>query len=124
MRSVPSSFEPGAGYESMMIYPAQSKVASEEPFFTGYDYLQRCLSRARFCLTVGYSFRDYDTVMRFRIAARTNRKLRVAVLDPGAEKLCAELCGYQVRAEPIVCSLGENPDEYYSIIRDMLEAKT
>jgi hypothetical protein len=105
----------------MMIYPAQSKVASEEPFFTGYDFLQRCLSRAEFCLTVGYSFRDYDTVMRFRVAARTNKKLRVAVLDPSAQKLCRELCGYGVRAEPILYLLGENPNAYYSVIQDMLK---
>ena len=123
VRSAPSSDAPGAGYQRMMIYPAQSKVASEEPFFTGYDYLQRCLSHAEFCLTVGYSFRDYDTVMRFRVAARTNRKLRVAVLDPCAQKLCRELSEYGVRAEPIVYSLGDNPNAYYSVIRDMLEVK-
>ncbi len=121
VKAPPSSDAPGAGYQRMMIYPAQSKVASEEPFFTGYDFLQRCLSRAEFCLTVGYSFRDYDTVMRFRVAARTNKKLRVAVLDPSAQKLCRELCGYGVRAEPILYLLGENPNAYYSVIQDMLK---
>jgi hypothetical protein len=120
VRTVPSSFEPGTGYESMMIYPAQSKVANDEPFFTGYDYLQRCLSNAEFCLVVGYSFRDYDTVMRFRIAARTNRKLRIAVLDPNAQKLCRNLREFGVKAEPIVYSFGFNEGAYHAVIRDVL----
>ena len=35
-------------YENVMIYPATRKVATEDPFFTAYDYLEQCLDESRF----------------------------------------------------------------------------
>jgi len=68
-------------YQNVMIYPATRKVAIFEPFFTAYDYLERCLDNAESCLVIGYSFRDYDTLMRFKSASLSNRRLKIAVLD-------------------------------------------
>ncbi len=79
------------GYQNAMIYPATRKVAIEEPYFTCYDYLGKCLSRAEFCLVVGYSFCDYDVLTRFRAATISNEKLRIAILDPNAQSICSEI---------------------------------
>ena len=104
------------GYQNAMIYPATRKVVITEPFFTCYDYLGKCLSHAGFCLVVGYSFRDYDVLMRFRAAAISNEKLRVAILDPDAKKLCDEIRQYGINASPIIASLGDKPETYVSAI--------
>jgi hypothetical protein len=103
-----------------MIYPATRKVAITEPFFTCYDYLGKCLSNAEFCLVVGYSFRDYDVLMRFRAAAISNEKLRIAILDPNAGEICDEIERYGIRATPINASLGEKTEIYGSAINDAL----
>ena len=112
------------GYQNAMIYPATKKVAILEPYFTCYDYLGKCLSHAEFCLVVGYSFRDYDVLMRFRAAAISNQKLRVAVLDPNAQKLCDEIKQYGINASPINASLGDKPDAYETAINEMLNSRT
>ncbi len=99
------------GYQNAMIYRAR-KVAIEEPYFTCYDYLGKCLSRAEFCLVVGYSFRDYDVLTRFRAATISNEKLRIAILDPNAQSICSEISRHGINASPINASLGDNPRAY------------
>jgi hypothetical protein len=111
------------GYQNVMIYPATRKVAISEPYFTCYDYLGKCLSHAEFCLVVGYSFRDYDVLMRFRAAAIANEKLQVAILDPNASTICKEVGKYGINALPIVGSLGDNPSAYYAEISDVLSGR-
>src|SRR5260370_15068332 len=78
-------------YEHVLIYPATRKIATTDPFFAAYDYLAKCLVAAERCLAVGYSFRDYDTLMRFKAASLENPRLRVTVLDPNADELVAFL---------------------------------
>ncbi len=47
------------GYESVVIYPTQTKeYPDEEPFRTMYDFLKGCLRVAKLAIVVGYSFRD------------------------------------------------------------------
>ena len=91
---------------NMMIYPAMRKVAYEEPFFTNYNYLQACLSHAKYCLFIGYSFRDYDALSRIRAAVTENRELRIEVLAPNAEELVNYLSKFEIQAKPIVSALG------------------
>ena len=93
-------------YQNVMIYPATRKVATEDPFFTAYDYLEQCLDKADSCLVIGYSFRDYDTLMRFKSAKLSNKHLRIAVLDPAAETICKYLESHGVLAFPIPYALG------------------
>ena len=112
------------GYQNVMIYPATRKVAISEPYFTCYDYLGKCLSSAEFCLVVGYSFRDYDVLMRFRAAAIANQKLQVAILDPNASTICKEIGKHEINALPIVGSLGDNPSAYYDEISNVLSGHT
>lgn len=92
-------------YKNVMIYPATNKVATKEPFFTAYDYLERCLDAATFCLVIGYSFRDYDTLMRFKSASLSNRKLRIAVLDPRAAEISKALKAQGIVAVPVPYAL-------------------
>jgi hypothetical protein len=112
------------GYQNAMIYPATRKVAITEPFFTCYDYLGKCLSRAELCLVVGYSFRDYDVLMRFRAATIANEKLRIAILDPSAQKICDDIRQYGINASPIVASLGDKPDAYEAAVSEVLDGPT
>jgi hypothetical protein len=111
------------GYQNAMIYPATRKVAISEPYFTCYDYLEKCLSHAEFCLVVGYSFRDYDVLMRFRAATISNDKLRIAILDPNAQKLCKEISQYKINASPINASLGDDPPAFETLIDDWLNGR-
>ncbi len=112
------------GYQNAMIYPATKKVAILEPYFTCYDYLGKCLSHAEFCLVVGYSFRDYDVLVRFRAATISNEKLRVAILDPNAQKLCDEIKQYGINASPINASLGDKSNAYKTAIIEVLNRST
>jgi hypothetical protein len=100
-------------YQNVMIYPATRKVAIEDPFFTAYDYLEQCLDKADSCLVIGYSFRDYDTLMRFKSAKLSNRNLRIAVLDPNAEGICRYLEQHGILAYPIGYALGGDQEAEY-----------
>jgi len=100
-------------YRNVMIFPATRKVAIEEPFFTAYDYLEQCLDKADSCLVIGYSFRDYDTLMRFKSAKLSNKHLRIAVLDPAAAELCKDLEKHGILAYPIPYALGGDQEAEY-----------
>ena len=97
-------------YRHVMIYPATQKIAISEPYFTAYDYLVRCLDAAESCLVVGYSFRDYDTRMRFKSALLTNPSLKIVVLDPDAENLCKNLLDDNILAYPVPYPLDESQE--------------
>ena len=102
VKSPPISDVNDPDYRDVMIYPATRKVATVDPFFTAYDYLERCLDEADSCLVIGYSFRDYDTIMRFKSAALSNKRLKIAVLDPRANDICAMLKKqHNILAHPI-----------------------
>jgi hypothetical protein len=107
-------------YPNVMIYPATNKVAKDEPFFTAYDYLQRLLDKAESCLAIGYSFRDYDTLMRFKSAKLSNPDLKIAVLDPNAEALCEFLSGHGISAHAIPYAFGsEQLSMYLPLIAEL-----
>jgi hypothetical protein len=101
---------------SVMIYPATRKIAIEEPYFTAYDYLEKCLVSAQLCLVVGYSFRDYDTLMRFKAASLRNRRLKIAVFDPDAVNLCARLKEHGISTAQIPCAFGVDKEEEITAI--------
>jgi hypothetical protein len=110
-------------YQNVMIYPATNKVATKEPFFTAYDYLERCLDATTFCLVVGYSFRDYDTLMRFKSASLSNKRIRIAVLDPYAKKICDFLGLNGISASPINYTFGgPQESDYLALIESAVRA--
>jgi hypothetical protein len=122
VRSQPIYNPTDPDYQNVMIYPATSKVAIEEPFFTAYDYLEQCLDRAESCLAIGYSFRDYDTLMRFKSAMLSNKRLRVAVLDPNADSVCKHLNAHGIEARPIPYVLGGYQEsEYLPLITNAVQ---
>lgn len=65
-----------------LIWPALTKVARDEPFRSAYEYLARCLDKARLAVFIGYGFQDVGVMERLRAAVRHNRDLRVVVVDP------------------------------------------
>ena len=80
---------------------------------TAYDYLEQCLDKADSCLVIGYSFRDYDTLMRFKSAKLSNKHLKIAVLDPSAEAICEYLKSHGISAFPISYALGGKQESEY-----------
>lgn len=111
-------------YQNVMIYPATRKVATEDPFFTAYDYLEQCLDEADSCLVIGYSFRDYDTLMRFKSATLSNRHLRISVLDPNADTICKYLKEHGISAYPIAHAFGDKEAEYLPLITSGIVGET
>jgi len=111
----PSTYDVGdPDYQNVMIFPATRKVAIDEPFFTAYDYLEQCLDKAESCLVIGYSFRDYDTLMRFKSAKLSNKRLKIVVLDPSADTICDQnLRAHGIKAYPIPHALGEEQESQY-----------
>jgi hypothetical protein len=73
--------------KNVLIYPAKNKIALDDPFFTAYDYFQRCLDHSVSGVFIGYSFRDYDTVTKIKSALKVNDKLRLLILSPNADEI-------------------------------------
>jgi SIR2-like domain len=96
-----SSFADGDDWHSnLMIYPATRKIATDDPYFTCYWYLEECLSRANHCLAIGYSFRDYDVLTRIKGAVLRNPKLVLEVLDPCADSILQTLNRHDIKCTP------------------------
>ena len=119
--------------KSVLIYPATRKIALEDPFFTAYDYLQRCLDGTSLAIFIGYSFRDYDALTKIKSALKFNDKLRLIVLNPKADKLIevrfSDLSELEaIRISPFNYRFGNSEDEQKylpeitSKLRDWLEA--
>lgn len=99
-------------YKNIMIYPATNKVANDDPYYTAYDYYGRCCERSQLCVVIGYSFRDYDALSKLRSAASYNPVLKLLVIDPQAEALCANtLQSNGIAAEPVVARFGSQLEE-------------
>jgi len=109
-------------YENVIIYPARRKVTIMDPYFTGYDYFQRCCERAKICLVIGYSFRDYDLLTRLMSAFRFNNSLCVGILDPRADELISHfpLEGGKFVALPYSFGDSDQESDYLMAIRQLL----
>lgn len=106
-------------YKNVLIYPAMNKVATNDPYFTAYNYYARCADQAKLCLTIGYSFRDYDALSRLRGSMLLNNALKLALLSPDANKLLENLQLPQKQVEPLPFRFGEpkGSNDYLSAIR-------
>jgi hypothetical protein len=83
--------DPG-GMPTVIAYPSRLKrEIHEEPFRTNYDYLLACLLHAKVCAVIGFSFRDQEIVEEFRQAMQLNKELQVAIIDPNAKAVKAQL---------------------------------
>lgn len=121
IKTIPMYARDDPAHKNVLIFPATRKIAIDDPFFTGYDYLGKCLERARLCVVVGYSFRDYDTLSRFKSAQIANPNLKIAVVDPNARSLVKQLAAdYGIAAESIPYALGIQDAEYLSKITNLM----
>lgn len=106
---------------NVVIYPAQNKIALEEPFVTAYEYLQRCLDEALHVVFVGYSFRDYDTITKIRASLNYNPNLRLWFLDPSANTLVEKwFKGYENRISSLCFNFGIEPTNYLGPLGEAL----
>jgi hypothetical protein len=94
-------------YENVLIYPATRKIATDDPYYTAYEYFQRCCEHAKICVAVGYSFRDYDGLMRLRGAADFNPELKLALIAPDAESVLKRVVMPPERKIPISKLFGQ-----------------
>ena len=69
-------------YQNVIIYPAGSKLATTDPYLTGYNYFAKCCEHAKLIIAVGYSFRDYDALTNLLRARKANESLRLLLLSP------------------------------------------
>lgn len=98
--------------KNVIIYPAKNKIALDNPFFTAYDYFQRCLDRAQIGIFIGYSFRDYDTVTKIRSALKFNDNLKILILSPNASQIITgNFRDFQDRVIPLAFRFGLKSDE-------------
>lgn len=74
-------------YSNVLIYPATRKIATSDPYYSGYEYYQRCCETAKVCLAIGYSFRDDDALTRLRGASSVNDRLQLVLVAPDADKI-------------------------------------
>ena len=107
-------------HKNVLIFPATRKVAIEDPYFTSYDYLGKCLSNAKLCLVIGYSFRDYDALTRFKAAGIQNPNLNIVVFDPKATELIKFLTGNGIRSSGIPYAVGVQENQYSVMVLAML----
>ncbi len=98
-------------YGNVLIYPATRKIATDDPFYTGYEYFERCCERAKVCIAIGYSFRDYDALTRLRGAASLNDDLQLVIVDPNADKVLPEVWVSGKRRVPLSVKFGEAPEQ-------------
>lgn len=74
-------------YENQIIYPLKDKTPREEPFFTYYDLLARCLDYTEYAIFLGYSFRDFESLVRIKSALIFNKKIKILIVDQNADEL-------------------------------------
>jgi len=77
-----------SGYQSVVIYPTQTKeFPDEEPFRTMYGFLKGCLIVAKLAIVIGYSFRDPGIRRIMDEALDRNPSLRfVLVCGPNVDR--------------------------------------
>lgn len=71
---------------SLILYPMR-KWDYDEPLLELLVILKHRLENARYCITVGYSFRDEHITRIFWDAARTNRDLHLLFIGPHSREL-------------------------------------
>jgi len=107
--------------KNVLIYPTKNKIALDDPFFTAYDYFQRCLDHSVSGVFIGYSFRDYDTVTKIKSALKFNNKLRLVILSPNADKIVMQFFpDFRGRVAPLSYEFGRK-DHQESYLREISE---
>jgi hypothetical protein len=69
-----------------VLYPAQTKSVTEEPYLTCYDYFEECLRNARLLVVIGHSFGDSYLNHIIKKSFTANSDLRLLIFNPGFAK--------------------------------------
>jgi hypothetical protein len=77
-------------YENALVWPRQTKHVPQGPYEVNYRYLRECLGLAKWCMVVGFSFRDEEIRRYFKGAFAANSELRLVIVDPHAEQVIGE----------------------------------
>jgi hypothetical protein len=111
-------------WSNCLVYPAKKKVSLEDPYFTCYDYFLHCLEQTKVCVTIGYSFRDYDALTRVKSAMLNNERLILIVIAPDATEVVHRLGFSPERAKAIDLPFGRGGagQHYLTALRNCLES--
>lgn len=82
-----SSYLEDGNYFNKIIYPTTDKTPKDEPFFSYYDYLSRCLDNAYCVIFIGYSFRDFESLVRVKSSMIYNKTLKIIIIDNHSDNL-------------------------------------
>lgn len=74
----------------LLIYPTHEKYIYQYPFFDMFSILKNRLEERRVCIVIGYSFRDSAVNDVFKSAVRKNKRLKIILVDPVADKIISE----------------------------------
>jgi len=109
-------------YQNAIIYPAGNKVATSEPYLTGYHYFARCCEHAKLIIAIGYSFRDYEALASLLMARQVNEELKLILLSPNTYDVLKTIPGDDrvFWTEPICGNFG-NPDSEAEYLRKIDE---
>jgi hypothetical protein len=110
--------------ENCLIYPATRKIATKDPYFTAYDYFRRCCDHARLCLSIGYSFRDYDALNQLQSAVHATESLTLALLSPNCLEVLKALPipANRMGGLPFRFGDGEKESDYLAEIADLAKS--
>jgi len=71
----------------VLLYPAEGKEAYAEPYATLMSMFTQALSKAQFCIAVGYSFRDAHIRRTVLDRLVTNPSLQLLIVNPSAHEV-------------------------------------
>lgn len=77
-------------FENALVWPRQTKHVPQGPYEVNYRYLRECLGLAKWCVVIGFSFRDEQIKRYFTSALMANPELRLVLIDPRAEAVIGE----------------------------------
>ncbi|HEY6091273.1 MAG TPA: SIR2 family protein [Gemmatimonadales bacterium] len=69
----------------VLLYPAEGKESYAEPYATLMSSFTRALSKAEFCIAIGYSFHDAHIRRTVLDRLATNPKLQLIIVNPAAQ---------------------------------------
>jgi hypothetical protein len=81
------SLENKEHYENIIIYPTKNKLPLNEPFSSLYNFFETYLLKTPFCVFIGYSFNDYETLSIIKRARNNNKELTFLIVDINPEKI-------------------------------------
>jgi hypothetical protein len=77
-------------FENALVWPRETKHVPEGPYEVNYRYLRECLGLAKWCMVIGFSFRDEEIRRCFERALAANPELCLVIVDPYAEGIIGE----------------------------------